>query len=123
MREIKFRAILEGMETMTSPFDWYDLKMIPPVKVLMQYTGLKDKNDKEIYEGDVVKAIHPADKSGEMDMELAVVVYSAPSFHAKYINESLNSFISGGNGFVLSPHNEVIGNIYENSELLEETNS
>lgn len=118
MREIKFRAILEGMETMTSPFDWYDLKMIPPVKVLMQYTGLKDKNGKYIYEGDIV--VEGGDKHP------SVVTFLQGSFQLVHNHYNLVGEVIGVYeqvlGFLIEPV-EVIGNIYENPDLLEEANS
>lgn len=69
--------------------------------ILMQFTGLKDKNGREIYEGDISKyTFH-----GEMKVD--AIEFSAPLFtYRNSMRWSLNE-------------DEVIGNIYENPELLE----
>jgi uncharacterized phage protein (TIGR01671 family) len=82
---------------------------------LMQYTGLKDKNGKEIYEGDIVRYKERMDDHGEVQTLEAKVFYS----------EEYGSFFMGGlvgwNTFhdnSLYDVPEIIGNIYENPELL-----
>ncbi|MCD6473673.1 MAG: hypothetical protein J7K47_02020 [Thermoplasmata archaeon] len=92
--------------------------------ILMQYTGLKDKNGKEIYEGDIVK-IYDEDFDGNIEIiKIAKVVFKNASF---FLEPALDegSFI-----YTLSAELEywdiggceieVIGNIYENKELLKE---
>lgn len=72
---------------------------------LMQYTGLHDKNGKEIYEGDIIGGL-----KGYKGKDLTLVVEF--EYGAYYVG-----------GDELYSHNEVcevIGNIYENPELLEE---
>lgn len=62
MREIKFRAWLNGPGRMIG---WeelandYGIRQMCAFETLMQYTGLKDKNGKEIYEGDIVYRKNP----------------------------------------------------------------
>lgn len=81
--------------------------------VLMQATGTNDKNGVEIYDGDILKPVSFATWIG-------VVKYSSPN--AAYIlDDHNNEFIRGENVY-LSQFNdglEIIGNIYENPELME----
>lgn len=88
------------------------------VDILMQYTGLKDKNGTEIYEGDIVKCekrgyafyksvVKYNDVMGRFD-----IVQGDGSFPLT-LEEIVDDISIGGLDY------EVIGNIYENPELLE----
>lgn len=80
---------------------------------IMQHTGLKDKNGQEIYEGDILKYNFPYD--GRLKhVSLVKFVETEASFGIKdrYGNEIPLYRIAANNYF------EVIGNIYENEELL-----
>lgn len=116
-REIKFRAWHPGSEKMhtcieVSPFHVGDCDRLRWNKndvILMQYTGLKDKNDKEIYEGDIVEGGPYLSKSKTKSH----IVYQFNQFKVK------DEFIGWeGEGLWYWDEIEVIGNIYENPELL-----
>ncbi|HAP5886649.1 TPA: hypothetical protein IU352_002154 [Enterococcus faecalis] len=78
--------------------------------VLMQSTGLKDKNGVEIFEGDVLYYI-----PFESHINDSIVVFEKGSFCTKMLRNGKLTSVR----FVDSEEYEVIGNIYENPELLE----
>lgn len=80
---------------------------------LMQSTGLKDKNGQEIFEGDVV------DYKGRK----AIIKWhgSYASFIYRFVDELKERGSEWYPLFIAYYHFEVIGNIYENKELLEVT--
>jgi uncharacterized phage protein (TIGR01671 family) len=95
---------------------------------IMQYTGLYDKNGKEIYEGDIIRILYTDWPSKTDDdkrtleeykkdiSKIGIVVYNSNGFYIriKEYNDTLNE---GRHG-----EKEIIGNIYENLELLEALN-
>ena len=121
MREIKFRVWHKRLEEMLKPNQWnsYGPKINYGViesddHEIMQYTGLKDKNGKEIYEGDVV--IQPK--------WFSVGQYLPATGEVKYLGVRFTVDCIGqwkGAHAELNGNSEVIGNIYENPELLTPT--
>lgn len=83
---------------------------------LMQFTGLLDRNGKDIYEGDVVQEDIRRDKRSKPIMRWSVVVYSEKGM---FIVECLPKSLRQWNElYKENDEVEVIGNIYENPELL-----
>lgn len=76
---------------------------------LMQYTGLKDKNGKEIYEGDILE--WKSEEEGSSDKYEVTWNEEKCGFRAEWLRDRKQMH---------SPENdfEIIGNIYENPELL-----
>ena len=112
-RPIKFRA-----------WNNAEKKMYPEVEdireryetYLMQYTGLKDKNGKEIYEGDILKST--ANGTLELDRFQLIWLKSRGGFRLKHIFVS-NQDDSATIGLsTVNDSFQVIGNVYKNKELL-----
>ncbi|MDO3681955.1 YopX family protein [Paenibacillus ehimensis] len=81
-------------------------------KTVGQYTGLKDRNGQEIYEGDIVTGKRESHWHGGYDKVYAEI---------KFSDSTLGFMVDGLGGGPLHDIQdiEVIGNIYENPELLE----
>lgn len=135
-REIKFRAWDKKNERMWDIETWHIadeyVDLIEPGKsiadinaerfwrkqseiILMQYTGLKDKNGKPIYEGDIV---HGYDQ--EPDRDDGYIGSSVTDV----VNFKYGAFWIGDSWYkvmvMTPPIVEIIGNVHENHELLEE---
>ena len=118
-REIKFR-VWDKNDTMemVGSFSWNKLPGFnnPENFVVLQYTGLKDKNGKEIYEGDIVSFIGYKE---HYEIKYCISAYdNILAFHPidKY-GEHIEHCYGGWD----STECEVTGNIYENPELLNNT--
>lgn len=84
---------------------------------LMKYSGLKDKNGNEIYEGDVCRWTDSEAFDGEIISDVFIARYSDE--YLKWIGENNNSY-DDLYDFTDDRQLELIGNIYENPKLLEE---
>ena len=95
-------------------------EMAPDKYVLMQSTGLKDKNGVEIFEGDVV-LVSVRNGFDYLDNKVCIVKNSIDysGLVCATVDEDLEYRIFNTELFEEYTY-EVIGNIYENSELLEE---
>lgn len=132
-RIIKFRAFDKRDKCMTGTSDiwnsadwasWRENFIEGGDFILMQYTGLKDKNGKEIYESDLVKVIYQHDGINNYDYEVKGQI--------KWDEKRLQWCIESDKGDEVWTHPlcdfereqialdslEVIGNIYPNPELL-----
>jgi uncharacterized phage protein (TIGR01671 family) len=121
MREIKFRAWDEKFKMMNEvivmDFDSRKVNLHPDYNhqsyfkdvVLMQYTGLKDKNGVEIYEGDILKYCFEMEREEDNDEGQGVVVFKNGMFTVEKMEyyQALSDYKT-----------DVIGNLHENPELL-----
>ncbi|ASN62118.1 YopX family protein [Latilactobacillus curvatus] len=131
MREIKFRAWHKNRETFLD-FDWAVDKLGRVFSILdkcvydeftdeielMQYTGLKDMNGVEIYEGDVVNVSWPLSKLKGINHAIGYseVKDGHPVSEAIDWYEDVSRLIqTHDNGGQIT----VVGNCFENPELLE----
>ena len=137
MREVMFKAWLKNRKKMVKVkaidfieeqirggANWYDFDEVE----LMQYTGLKDKNGVEIYEGDIIKANpYGNDVVGKVCytgfayevLEKTDNLFEDSGYKPMTCIES-NVLYEAMKGHSLFGNRlEVIGNIYQNPELLE----
>lgn len=94
-----------------------------------QYTGIKDKNGKEVYEGDIVRCTtrNKNDKRKIDEKFISEIFWEVDTFlvHDSPKCDSPIGTYDGNNHSLIMPVNptiEIIGNIYENPEMLEEQN-
>jgi len=125
--EIKYRAYdnqtnrFEYWDSINNKFDgifWVMIKR-PEFEKPNQFTGLKDKNGKEIYKDDILDLNHHTCKNG-------VVVYGSEELMFTQGKWTINNIVqyifyfyhNNGNDIDMRKY-EIIGNIYENKELID----
>lgn len=123
MREIKFRA-WEIDEKRMVP--WNEIKYDVTFEEVFdneflevgQYTGLKDSHGNEIYEGDIIEAVFEL-LDGELEtiIDKGVVVFKDYGFQVQTFEDHIEPLHEWAQ---LSEELKVIGDIYENPELLPE---
>lgn len=135
MREIKFRAWNTVIK-----FYYYNIQNVHDEDIgdsfqnildddeliVEEFTGLKDKNGVEIYEGDIVQPVRFYEgferfpKIEPTKIGLPLKVNFGNCVFGKWIARKVNETGFGVNDYQFSKDLAVIGNIHENPELLEE---
>lgn len=115
--EMNYRVMVGNCDTddenWTCPIIWIEEKKdwlhFDDYDSIMQSTGLKDKNGKEIFEGDILKN----------NKYITSVFYERGAYCVKFRRTTNTTVTMNVISFIEKYKTKVIGNIYENPELLE----
>jgi len=111
-----------------------DLELPDDEFEIMQYTGLKDKNGKEIFEGDILSFNGYMTADDSFGFEPNGFIYDEDSKHVVVWNHQLAcwelnfdedehwKYKRDTRGLMVQGNCEIVGNIYENPELLNDSN-
>lgn len=128
MREIKFRAwdgdimdcdvgVVNNKAIVVEGEDVWFWSEQP--KAIMQFTGLKDKNGKEIYEGDIIATLFAYSEG--IREEKHIIVFKEGEFVCSDVEDYKNEKQTLGDSSIRvfnQRYRTIIGNIYENPKLL-----
>ena len=118
-KEMNYKVMVGNCDTddenWTCPIIWIENRKkwlhFDDYECIMQSTGLKDKNGKEVFVGDIIKCTRGCPHEVYLEKEYGgTFIGGMPAVYLKDLRE----------GYAWTEHEEIIGNIYENPELLEE---
>lgn len=117
--EMNYKVMVGNCDTdddnWTCPIIWIeeskDWLHFDDYECIMQSTGLKDKNSKEVFVGDIIKCTRGCPHEVYIEKEYAgTFIGGMPAVYLKGLNV----------GYAWTGSEEIIGNVYENKEILEE---
>jgi len=127
MRELKFRIWDNNLKHLYTPdmeAHMWEVKKMPNGVyqeqdgiITMQYTGLRDIENKEIWEGDLILSYG---RNGDNPCH---VIFEDGKFQGKYTEPGSKFTFTLDSGELRLSRTKVVGNIYENPELMEATNA
>lgn len=111
MRELKFKIYDKNdTKAIIGTFAWNKLPqfLFPENFIVLQYTGMKDRNGVEVYEGDIIQMIYDTGERGKIE-------------EIEWLDGINFDYAGWGTKTVLTSqwkYSEIIGNIFETPELL-----